>query len=1101
MKTQLIPVILLSLATVSGVLWAKERPVLVKDTAGLRADAPTRMFGTAQVETTWIGADAAGKSVLDGGVWDFDNRGALTCPTGNDPSVYIKNGAFAQGWESEDVFGQKGLYWHAQDFTDAVFECSTNPIAGNYSAWCGRLSTEPGECFAGGAGYGHNWNQWLCRTVKLDPVTPTLTFRFNSDTEASTDFAYVFIDVQFPDSCGWVGELADTLRCYDGTHGTIQEVIDLSDLCGDSDLCDAVSTCDYSGDSVKICFVVFSDEGWDDEDGRYDSCDGAMAVDDISIDVAYSSGEMITTDFENGTLDGWDVCGGWSPGDYTAIRSRDSFVNNDPDLWQDSDIAGCVLTFYDPDVPGEYDNGGHYSGVTHKRAWSPPVYTGAYPARDYLLSYDAYLDLEISDYIFYRRYVKYVQDPECPTGAWSEDLSDGFIHYSPAPRCTTGVWDFSEIVPADAESVKIGLSVWNACDYFSQPCGEGNESPIFDNVRFGVIANINPEVTVLAPNGGEIWCVDDVEDITWTATDGNGVTAVDIYYSTDGGGVYTLIASGEENDGVYPWTIPNELTENALVKVEAYDPSLNVGEDVGDAVFRIAVNVPPVVNVTAPNGGENWYVGESREITWTATDVQGVDSLSIYYSINGGADFTLIASGEPNDGTYSWTVPDTPSGDVLVKVEAYDPSMNVAEDVSDAAFAIVDGTPPEVAVSAPNGGEAWYTGEVENITWTATDSHGITSVSIYYSADGGDDYLLVASGEANDGEYPWNIPNMPTDSALVKVIAYDPGLNAGEDTSDSLFTILESPYQEPLSLTVSIHQNPELTSEIEIYLVPSEALQDTSVWLGVNGIEKTIVPSDPLRSIYRCSHRLSSSGPVAVHARARDLDGNLADTTRSFGAGLIEQDGGGCSESPSGRIALICQPYSVKEDSYVLVLPGDGPAAAGNEAADVEFVLSPPALELDRPARLTVKLHSADGPPRLWREEQAGWESVESSYSESTITLSALVRDLGRYRVTWEEEIGGEARAALSLMTAPNPFRRTIGVNYCLPAAGAVRLAVYDAAGRKVRTLVDNYSDPGWHGRTWDGTDENNNPLPSGVYFAIIEAGQDKVSKKCVLIR
>jgi hypothetical protein len=835
--------------------------------------------------------------------------------------------------------------------------------------------------------------------VTLDPVTPKLTYKFNCSTEEGVDRVFVLIDPEFPDSCGWAGPGCDTLRCYSGVTGTTMEDIDLSDLCADPDLCDPFVKCDYSGDTVKICFVVVTDGGWDDEDGRNDTCDGALTVDEIFIDVDSSSGEVVSTGFEDGTLQGWQVCGGWSPGDYAAIRDRDSFTNNDPDLWQGSGISGCVLTFFNPDIAGQYGGGAHYAGAFHKRAWSPPMYVGAYPERGYMLAFEAYVDLPISNYIFYRRYVRYVQNPDCPAGAWSSPLSDGFVYYSASPSCTTRVWDFSDVVPADCDSIMVGLSVWTGCIEWSQPCTEGNESPVFDNVAVGVIANIKPEVTVLEANGGEIWYIDEVEEIVWEATDGNGVDSVSIYYSTNGGGDYTLIASGETNDGMYPWTVPKVPTEQALIKILAYDPSLNVGEDVSDAMFSFAVNTPPAVSVIAPNGGETWVVGDTLEITWRATDAQGVDSVSIYYSTNGG-----------------------------------------------------------------------------------------------------DDYRPIASGEINDGTYPLIVPATTTDSALVKVAAYDPSLLVGEDVSDSLFTIRTPPDLTPLRLTVSVHQNPELTSELDIYLVPSEATQDTSVWLAVNGVEMELAPSDFEKDIYCCDYRLSGPGTVTINARARDLDGHLADTTRAFGAGLIERERGGVSFGPHGRLALSCPPRTVREDTYVLVFSDDTGNSAEGEPAEVDFVLSPPGLLLDRPARLTVELDTGEGWPRLWRNGPSGWEALECSFSEATGTLSALVKSLGDYRVTWEPS-DTEKRVGLLLRTAPNPFRTIVDVNYHLPVAGRIRLDVYDVAGRRVKTLVDGDRGPGWHSESWDGRDERDKALPSGVYFLIMEDGREKVGKKCMLIR
>ncbi|MHC4401862.1 MAG: Calx-beta domain-containing protein, partial [Planctomycetota bacterium] len=105
-----------------------------------------------------------------------------------------------------------------------------------------------------------------------------------------------------------------------------------------------------------------------------------------------------------------------------------------------------------------------------------------------------------------------------------------------------------------------------------------------------------------------------------------------------------------------------------------------------------------------------------------------------------------------------------------------------------------DTTSPTVAVSAPNGGEDWAAGSVHNITWTASDNVGVTSVDLYYSNNGpGGTFNPIASGETNDGFYQWTIPNDPTANAFVKVVAHDAASNTGEDLSNVAFTISGAP--------------------------------------------------------------------------------------------------------------------------------------------------------------------------------------------------------------------------------------------------------------------------------------------------------------------
>lgn len=100
-------------------------------------------------------------------------------------------------------------------------------------------------------------------------------------------------------------------------------------------------------------------------------------------------------------------------------------------------------------------------------------------------------------------------------------------------------------------------------------------------------------------------------------------------------------------------------------------------------------NTPPSVAVLAPNGGESWAVGSGQTITWNASDAAGVASVDLVYSTDGGTTFPFtIALGEANDGSFAWTVPNTPTGAAVVRVTAHDLNANSASDVSDAVFSI-----------------------------------------------------------------------------------------------------------------------------------------------------------------------------------------------------------------------------------------------------------------------------------------------------------------------------------------------------------------------------------------------------------------------------
>ncbi|MCD4818882.1 MAG: T9SS type A sorting domain-containing protein [Candidatus Cloacimonetes bacterium] len=65
----------------------------------------------------------------------------------------------------------------------------------------------------------------------------------------------------------------------------------------------------------------------------------------------------------------------------------------------------------------------------------------------------------------------------------------------------------------------------------------------------------------------------------------------------------------------------------------------------------------------------------------------------------------------------------------------------------------------------------------------------------------------------------------------------------------------------------------------------------------------------------------------------------------------------------------------------------------------------------------------------------------------------------------------------------PNPFNPETTIKYNLKTDANVELEIYNIKGQKVKTLVNNEMKAGAHTIVWQGKDENNNSVSSGVYF------------------
>ena len=114
-----------------------------------------------------------------------------------------------------------------------------------------------------------------------------------------------------------------------------------------------------------------------------------------------------------------------------------------------------------------------------------------------------------------------------------------------------------------------------------------------------------------------------------------------------------------------------------VVKYAASRPAADLpAPEGGDG--QPADSTPPVVDVVSPKRGEAWMGGQTKTITWTADDDTGVDRVNLFYSIDGGMTWGMIAEGLAGRSAYAWTVPDVTSSNARIMMVVYDEAGNAA---------------------------------------------------------------------------------------------------------------------------------------------------------------------------------------------------------------------------------------------------------------------------------------------------------------------------------------------------------------------------------------------------------------------------------------
>jgi photosystem II stability/assembly factor-like uncharacterized protein len=101
-------------------------------------------------------------------------------------------------------------------------------------------------------------------------------------------------------------------------------------------------------------------------------------------------------------------------------------------------------------------------------------------------------------------------------------------------------------------------------------------------------------------------------------------------------------------------------------------------------------------------------------------------------------------------------------------------------------------------------------------------------------------------------------------------------------------------------------------------------------------------------------------------------------------------------------------------------------------------------------------------------------------------------------------ELPGAAppRPAPDLMVSPNPFYPATIIRFVVPAGGRrVDLVAFDAAGRRVRTLIARPLGPGLRTVTWDGRTDGGTEVAGGIYFLRLDVEGEVRTKRVTVLR
>ncbi|MDZ4182934.1 MAG: Ser-Thr-rich GPI-anchored membrane family protein [Candidatus Cloacimonadaceae bacterium] len=631
---------------------------------------------------------------------------------------------------------------------------------------------------------------------------------------------------------------------------------------------------------------------------------------------------------------------------------------------------------------------------------------------------------------------------------------------------------------------------------------------IFDlsDAPFAITANTNPPpyITVLSPNGGEIWQSGETHAINWEYFDLEGEVKISLVQSAN---TPEIVIAPEVpiQTGNFMWTIPANIPPGTNYRVHIVWLSMMTVYfgDVSDAPFSIINDDPPPpppptgITVLSPNGGETWMAGTMHPITWSAPGITSMMQIILLGANNPNGGEIIIAQAVPNSGIFHWMIPATfPVGEnYLVRVRAL-ANIPIFDD-SDAFFSIFANIPPPpppqpLVILSPNGGETWTKGETYPITWSFGNLAGNVMLQLISGNNTAPDITIAHSIPVQMGLFPWTIPAaIPAgDHYLIRVSLIASTGVMIHDISDGFFSIQEGTNPPPQPIVVLSPNGGEvwetgtpqvitwvsamLAGNVEIALMrgnntvapfyviaPSVPNMNAFTWI--------VPPHIPAGQDYKVRVRqLSATGAFDLSDGFFSINTNTPPPPPPQNITILSPNGGETwnkgetypitwqMDDMNGNVAIILVRVQNNHRRRFVI--------AHNAPNTGSFAWTIPNFIPDgNNYRIVVRL----------RDNPASFDVSDAPF--------AIVDN------------------PIAVTVSPNPVREGTKISFELTESTPTRISIYNIKGQLVRTLIDSANLSGNQNIYWDGKDNGGRAVQAGIYFLRVTAG-DRISHKRLIL-
>ncbi len=394
-----------------------------------------------------------------------------------------------------------------------------------------------------------------------------------------------------------------------------------------------------------------------------------------------------------------------------------------------------------------------------------------------------------------------------------------------------------------------------------------------------------------------------------------------------------------------------------------------------------------------------------------------------------------------------------------------------------ADFNTITSFEPIIVVRIPNIEEKWQQGTEHNIEWVSANFGG--NVKIELQNETSDEREVLAASTENDGEWTWNIP-LEQLLGEYKIVISDADDGDPIDESNNPFSIIVPTEEYTIyEIQYSVAGPSPLEGEqvITYGIVTAVSyngffLQDgAGAWNGI--------------FVYEYGSNVNQGDEI-------DITGTVAEYfDKTELADIVE-----CSILSSGNLlpeAVFLSTLDVNQEDYEGVLVQVNNAeCTGYDPEYGEWLVDDGSGEIMIDDLVYVFVPEIGEFYDIIGVVDYSYSSfkIEPRYSSDISIASSVQEDV--------------VNIDFKLYNYPNPFNPSTTIFFELTAKDAknAKLEIYNLKGQKVKTFpINQFTNQPIQQIVWDGKDENNKPVSSGIYFYKLISGDFKQTKKMILLK